>query len=101
MTKNLRKYIGIFLIFTMFFSLASCKGAGEVVDRDTDVSDNENEADIPDVVPVDEDDPLYANSPLAAKNVYEVIRIDSPNDNIHTMTYTEIMLTILNFTNMP
>ena len=81
MTKNLRKYVGILLIFTMLFSLASCKGAGEVVDRDTDVSDNENDIETPVVEPVDEDDPLYANASLAAKNVYEVVRIDSPNGN--------------------
>ncbi len=81
MTKNLRKYIGIFLIFTMIFSLTSCKGAGEVVDRDTDVSENGSDEEIEVTEPVDEDDPLYANASLAAKNVYEVIRIDSPNGN--------------------
>lgn len=79
MTKNLRKYISVFLIFIMLFSLASCKGAGEVVDRDTEVIDEEPEEDIEDTEPVEEEDPLYANSALAAKNVYEVTRIDSPN----------------------
>ena len=77
MLKNLRKYISISLILIMLFSLASCTGAGDVVDRDTDVSGNESDAD-PDVTePVDEDDPLYANSALAAKNVYEVKMISS------------------------
>lgn len=79
MAKNLRKYISLFLIFIMLFTLASCKGAGEVVDWDTDVSDNESDEEIEVTEPVEEDNPLYANAALAAKNVYEVTRIDSPN----------------------
>ena len=70
MTKNLRKYISVFLIFIMLFSLASCKGAGEVVDSDTEVIDEEPEEDIEVNEPVEEEDPLYANSALSAKNVY-------------------------------
>lgn len=79
MLKNLRKYLALSLSFIMLFSLASCTGAGDVVDRDTDVSGNESdiETDVPE--PVDENDPLYANSALAARNVYEVTRIASPH----------------------
>lgn len=80
MAKNLRKYISIGLISVMLFSLASCKGAGDVVDVDTDVSDNSTVVDEPEE-PVDENDPLYANADLATKNVYDVTFIDSPHGN--------------------
>ncbi len=56
-------------------------GAGDVFDRDTDVSDNGNDTDIDVIEPVEEDDPHYANSALAAKNVYDVTTIASPNGN--------------------
>ena len=77
MSKNLKKYLSMILVFTMIFSLASCKGAGDVVDRDTDVSGNESDVEPVDEEPVDEDDPLYANSALAARNAYEVKMIES------------------------
>ena len=79
MTKNLRKYISVILIFTMIFTLASCKGAGDVVDMDTEVNDNGTEEDIDIAEPVEEDDPLYANAALAARNAYEVKTIASPH----------------------
>lgn len=79
MSKNMRKYLSLFFIFIMLFSLASCKGAGEVVDRDTDVSGNESSQDKTDTEPVDIDDPLYANAALATKNAYEVTLIESPH----------------------
>ena len=80
MAKNLRKYMSILLISVMLFSLASCKGAGDVVDDDTDVSANVADSDIS-AEPEHVDDPLYANAALAREGAYDVTLIESPHVN--------------------
>ena len=73
-TKNLKKFLSLMLIFAMLLSLAACKGDEEIVVDDEETEDTHEEEEIID--PETGEAVEYYHSDLAKTGVYDVKDID-------------------------